>query len=292
MIWLNTCQYGTYLTAMKQQGPRRHSPDTWHTVLLCSITVFAVLPAIFDIGVYHDALWGWAVLALGVCLGVYRGVHDMVWKGPHRGVVIPAACVVGAICVSIFAGSAFAGWSHDEVVPGLVAAAGKAAAVAIGAVLGTNLGWRYKAGNRRRHIVLGRELALLAVIFASAWAVAHAQCSGVDLFQNGVVALQYADPSIALAGAALGAGYGSYKVRQGGQFLYLVLAFGFLTLAHLAHVWSLTDELVCRDVMSPKLGFAAPWPVLFGVIAAALSMFGGLLGASWSAYVKKRIGAC
>ena len=54
-------------------------------------------------------------------------MRDMVWKGSYRGVAIPAVCVVGAICVSIFAESAFGGQSDGGVAPGLVAAAGKVA---------------------------------------------------------------------------------------------------------------------------------------------------------------------
>ncbi len=236
-----------------------------------------VLPRMGQLVVEHaDTLGLLGMVAAGASFGAYYTARGMARKRP-RWAVIPAACVVAVICASIFVQSAY----DDETVRPLVAAAEKAATGAVGAVLAANLGSRLKAGDKPRSAILGKEFALLFVIFAAPLAAGYAQCAGAGVFWSGHAILEYVDPSVVVvASASLGASYGSYKARYGDRSWFGIAVAALLAVVSMTPVLFSIDIRVCTDAITSPIAFAG--------ILLVQQMCGALLGAHYSARLKMR----
>ena len=268
---------------MKFRYPRRILAGRWcaYAILLGMIATSAFLPAVLRdvplLGVF--GLLG--VVVAGVHFATYYSVHGTAWKGRHQGVAVPVVLVVATICIFPSVQDAFGGWFNDETVPHLVVAAGEVVAGVAGAVLGANIGWRYKASDKPKRRILTKEAILLVAIFTASLAVVYAECAETELFWSGNLISQYAAQSlVAVAGALLGVNYSSYKARYGGQLWYGATGVALLAVTVSLTALFFSDAQVCTNGII--------WPIMVALISVPLEICRVVLGTYYSARLKKR----
>lgn len=226
-----------------------------------------------------DAFGLFGVIMAGAYFGAYYGKHGTIWKGWRLGVVVPTLAIFAVISIPAVVLNA-AGDRPDGEDGGLaVIAVSNTITAALGAVLGANIGWWYRAGKTGKIMSYLKEAALLLVIFAGAGVVAYVQDAENPATQSCIVQLMNA--AAVVAGAALGAHYGSITIRYGDRPSFGQFAAAVLGSAIFIHIVMDTFHISGERYIV--------W-LSIAIISTAIGKTGAMLGAHISARLHMRVG--
>lgn len=266
----------------------RHSAVRWgvYARWLYIMTAFAFLPVIarginntlpwigeLDV-TYADAFGLFGMMVAGAYFGVYYGKHGTTWKGWYWGVTAPTLAIFGIVLMSVIVLGVDCRWPCGEDAGLMVASARDVAVGVAGAVLGANIGWMYHTGKVSKIRRVMREGGPLLAIFVGALVVVYAQDTGNNAMLLGIV--PFMDAVAVVAGAALGAYYGSSKTRcrdrpRSAKVTTFIL--GLLIAAHF-----LTD-----------LHVVPPYELVWMLALPSLSTLIGMVGSTLGVHVSARM---
>lgn len=219
-----------------------------------------------------DAFGLFGVIMAGAHFGACYGVHGTAWKWRRLGVVVPALTIFVIILASAVALNVTGDLLCGEVAGSAVAAIRNVAVGVAGIVLGANIGW-WRGGNNTlpwKRII--KECALLSLIFVGSLAVVYAQSAGDEPCDGGDVILSHTAPltGLAVAGAALGAHYASYKNRYEGSTWFSQVTAAVLGLL------IASNFLIGLYVLPQDRGVV--WMITIPFLSVLIGMIGVMLG--------------
>ena len=239
-----------------------------------------------ELGPYilFDAFGSYGVIMAGAELGAYHGVYGAAWRRWYLGAAGPSLAIFVAILAPYVIPDVAGDWLSGEASGLAVVSVRDVAVIAMGAVLGVNIGRLRSACNLPKWGPYIMECALLSAIFMVAWAAAYAQNAWDDSHDDdgGILAPAIPLTGLAVAGAALSAHYGSYKPRCGRRPWFGKITAGLLGAAALIHI--IIDHAMPRH---PDL----VWMLVLTLSSMCIVLIGNEVGMHISARLKARLGA-